>query len=92
MLLCYSYYNSFALQGDGSGCVSIYGHKFEDENFVAKHTGAGLLSMVYISLLEMYMPWSSVWWLCFPMFLEVEKTFYCVISITVCLFIILTGA
>ncbi|KAL0007207.1 hypothetical protein SO802_008709 [Lithocarpus litseifolius] len=33
------------LKGDGSGCVSIYGHKFEDENFVAKHTGAGLLSM-----------------------------------------------
>lgn len=33
-------------QGDGSGCVSIYGSKFEDENFTAKHTGPGLLSMV----------------------------------------------
>ncbi|KAG5539231.1 hypothetical protein RHGRI_019710 [Rhododendron griersonianum] len=33
------------LKGDGSGCVSIYGSNFEDENFIAKHTGPGLLSM-----------------------------------------------
>ncbi len=39
------------LQGDGSGCVSIYGNKFDDENFTAKHTGPGLLSMVHSAAL-----------------------------------------
>jgi hypothetical protein len=34
------------LQGDGTGRISIYGDKFEDENFVHKHTEPGLLSMV----------------------------------------------
>ncbi|MQL99474.1 hypothetical protein Taro_032189 [Colocasia esculenta] len=33
------------IKGDGSGCVCIYGSKFEDENFIAKHTGPGLLSL-----------------------------------------------
>lgn len=32
------------LKGDGTGAISIYGTRFPDENFIARHTGAGLLS------------------------------------------------
>ena len=37
------------IQGDGTGRVSIYGDKFDDESFDLKHDAPGLLSMVRVS-------------------------------------------
>lgn len=42
-------YNLNIIKEDGTGCVSIYGEKFEDENFALKHEEAGLLSMVKLN-------------------------------------------
>ena len=41
----------FNMQNDGTGVMSIYGGRFQDENFELKHTEAYLLSMVTFSFL-----------------------------------------
>ena len=35
--------------GDGSGGASIYGGKFDDENFLLKHETGGLVSVLSIT-------------------------------------------
>lgn len=43
------------MKGDGSGCISIYGSKFDDENFIVKYIGLGLFFMVIIVCINYFL-------------------------------------
>ena len=47
------------VNGDGTGCVSVYGSKFDDEPFVGRHTGPGLLSSANSGRIRMDVSFSS---------------------------------